>query len=255
MNKAADFRRSARASLKGKWLPAVLAGLVAWIFGVTDGAGGLDFNLTYADGNAHLNLQALGQNIYLDEILQSPAARAALMSYVTFFSILLFIVFIVQLILGGVVTAGYAKFNLDLVDGKEPQVKTLLNYFPQWKTMVAAYLLQVLYITLWSLLLIIPGIIAAYRYAMTSYILAENPEMRAGEAITRSKEMMVGNKWRLFCLSFSFIGWAILCVFTLGIGNLFLVPYEQAATAAFYRDITASSGDVRLEPAMLSDQL
>ena len=255
MNKAADFRRIARESLRGKWLPAVLAGLVAWIFGVADGAGGLDFNITYADGNAHLNLQALGQSIYLDEIVQSPAARAALLSYVTFFSILFFVVFIVQLILGGVVAVGHAKFNLDLVDGKEPQVKTLLSYFPQWKTMVAAYLLQTVYIILWSLLLIIPGIIAAYRYAMTSYILAENPEMRAGEAITRSKEMMVGNKWRLFCLYFSFIGWALLTALTLGIGDLFLTPYVYAATAAFYRDITASSGDVRLEPAMLSDQL
>lgn len=74
---------------------------------------------------------------------------------------------------------------------------------------------------------------------MTSYILAENPEMSAGEAIDRSEELMKGNKWRLFCLQFSFIGWSILCAFTLGIGTLWLTPYMEAASAAFYRDITA----------------
>ena len=85
----------------------------------------------------------------------------------------------------------------------------------------------------------IPGIIASYRYAMTPYILLENPGMTANEAIKKSKELMQGNKWRLFCLQFSFIGWSILCVFTLGIGFLWLVPYMEAANAAFYREISA----------------
>ena len=93
---------------------------------------------------------------------------------------------------------------------------------------------------LWSLLLIIPGIIAGYSYAMTGYILAENPELTASEAIARSKEMMAGNRFRLFCLHFSFIGWEILCTLTLGIGNLWLRPYKQAAEAAFYREISGT---------------
>ena len=103
-----------------------------------------------------------------------------------------------------------------------------------------AQLLQTLYVVLWSLLFIIPGIIASYSYAMTSFILAENPEMDANEAIGRSKEMMYGNRWRLFCLHFSFIGWDILATLTLGIGNLWLVPYKQAASAAFYREVSGT---------------
>ena len=85
---------------------------------------------------------------------------------------------------------------------------------------------------------IIPGIIATYSYAMTEFILAENPDLTASEAIARSKEMMSGNRWRLFCLHFSFIGWDILSSLTLGIGNMWLRPYKQAANAAFYREIT-----------------
>lgn len=90
---------------------------------------------------------------------------------------------------------------------------------------------------LWTLLLIIPGIMASYSYAMTGYILAEHPELTASEAIAQSKDMMAGNRWRLFCLQFSFIGWDILCALTLGIGNLALRPYRHAAEAAFYREL------------------
>ena len=72
---------------------------------------------------------------------------------------------------------------------------------------------------------------------MTGYILAEHPELTAGEAIAQSKAMMAGNRWRLFCLQFSFIGWDILCALTLGIGNLALRPYRHAAEAAFYRGL------------------
>ena len=97
--------------------------------------------------------------------------------------------------------------------------------------------MQWLYVFAWSLLFIIPGIIAGYSYAMTRYILAERPELTAQEALEHSRTMMAGNRWRLFCLQLSFIGWDILAALTLGIGNLWLNPYKQAATAAFYRDV------------------
>ena len=93
---------------------------------------------------------------------------------------------------------------------------------------------------LWSLLFVIPGIVAGYSYAMTGYILAEHPELTASEAIEQSKQMMSGNRFRLFCLQFSFIGWDLLCALTLGIGNLWLRPYKQAAEAAFYREVSGT---------------
>ena len=123
---------------------------------------------------------------------------------------------------------------------------------------------------LWTLLLIIPGIIKTYSYAMTPYIFAEHPDMTATEAITESRQVMDGNKWRLFCLEFSFIGWDLLCAspaviaaivvvskITMGgnigaliwfipfgvitfIGSLFLRPYREAAYAAFYREVAGA---------------
>ena len=131
----------------------------------------------------------------------------------------------------------YARFNLDLTAGETPSFETLFSYFPHWKTVAAAQLLQTVYIFLWTLLLVIPGIVAGYSYAMTGYILAEHPELSASEAIAQSKAMMEGNRWRLFCLQFSFIGWDVLCALTLGIGNLALRPYRHAAEAAFYRKL------------------
>ena len=101
-------------------------------------------------------------------------------------------------------------------------------------------LLRVVYTVLWSLLFVIPGIYASYGYAMTPYILMENKEMTANEAIRASKELMNGNRFRLFCLEISFIGWALLALFlTAGIGFLWLVPYMEASFAAFYREIKA----------------
>ena len=91
----------------------------------------------------------------------------------------------------------------------------------------------------WALLLIIPGIMKAFSYALTPYILLDEPELTARQAITRSCEIMQGRRWKLFCLSLSFIGWGILSILTFGIGILWLVPYMNASVAAFYEDARA----------------
>ena len=96
-----------------------------------------------------------------------------------------------------------------------------------------------LFTFLWALLLIIPGIMKAFSYALTPYILLDEPELTARQAITRSCEIMQGRRWKLFCLYLSFIGWGILCLLTFGIGFLWLVPYMNASVAAFYEDARA----------------
>ena len=96
-----------------------------------------------------------------------------------------------------------------------------------------------LFTFLWALLLIIPGIMKAFSYALTPYIIMDEPELTARQAITRSCEIMQGRRWKLFCLSLRFIGWGILCILTFGIGILWLVPYMNASVAAFYEDARA----------------
>ena len=102
----------------------------------------------------------------------------------------------------------------------------------------ALFLVQ-LFTILWTLLLIIPGIMKAFSYALTPYILLDEPELTARQAITRSCEIMQGRRWKLFCLYLSFIGWGILSLLTFGIGFLWLAPYMNASIAAFYEDARA----------------
>jgi len=146
---------------------------------------------------------------------------------------------LVQLIIGGVIEMGYCIFLLKQHDGREPEFRDVFSMFDYFGTGFAQRFLRNLYVTLWSLLLVIPGIIASYSYAMTPYILAENPGLRANEAISRSKEMMDGYKGELFLLHLTFIGWDLLAVLTLNIGHLWLNPYKHAAEAAFYRQLQA----------------
>ncbi len=123
--------------------------------------------------------------------------------------------------------ADHQKFNLD--DG-----------FIGFKQFGRAWLwcfLVGLFIFLWTLLLIVPGIIKAFSYAMTPYILLDHPEMGVMDAITESRRIMNGHKWELFCLQCSFIGWWLLAILTLGILLFWLVPYQQITTAAFYRSL------------------
>lgn len=127
---------------------------------------------------------------------------------------------------------------LDLfTKGTLPEAGALFAPFKQYARTVGAVLLVFVYTLLWTLLLVIPGIIKAYSYSMTFYILRENPEMTAGDAITASQKMMDGHKMDLFLLSLSFIGWAILASITFGIGYLWLIPYIYTAYAAFYETL------------------
>lgn len=237
MKRAYDFRAAARDALRGRWGIAVIAGLLASLLGAAASSGPeIKFNLN--DSGADIQLMLGNREIYSSAGGIFPELDAILVSGMVYIVAAALVMAAVYFVLGSVISLGYSRFNLDLVDRRtEPQLVSLFSYFPNWKNAALTRLLQTLYIFLWSLLLVIPGIIAAYSYAMTSYILAENPELPPGEALRQSKEMMSGNRFRLFCLQFSFLGWDILSSLTLGIGSLWLTPYKQAATAAFFRDI------------------
>jgi len=144
---------------------------------------------------------------------------------------------VISLSLTGAISLGFNTLILALSRRKNAEISQLFEGFSRFWTALAAYLLQGAFIILWMLLLIIPGLIAAYSYAMTFYILADNKSMSAFEAIGKSKEMMKGNKWKLLCLHFRFFWWMLLSIITLGIGLIWLIPYMSVSVATFYNDI------------------
>lgn len=120
-------------------------------------------------------------------------------------------------------------------------VAKIFDGFSDYKRIFVTMLLMFIYTFLWSLLLVIPGIIKGYSYAMTTYILNDDPSISGDAAIEKSMQMMQGNKMRLFLLDLSFIGWAILAILTAGIGFLWLSPYIYSARAKFYEDLKSEA--------------
>lgn len=244
MKLAADFRYIAREALRGKWGIAVIAGLIASLLGALGSDGPeVKLNIDLSEG-ANVSFEYAGQTILSTSGGINDQLSAVLIGSAIYIAIAAILLAAVYFVLGSVIEAGYARFNMKLVDRTEAKIESLFTYFYNWKTTAATRFLKTMYCFLWSLLFIVPGIIASYSYAMTGYILAEHPELTASEAIERSKEMMSGNRFRLFCLHLSFIGWVILCAFTVGIGNLWLTPYRQAAVAAFYREVSGTEQTV-----------
>jgi uncharacterized membrane protein len=141
------------------------------------------------------------------------------------------------LIIGGPLALGAAIFSLSLSRVKEAMLEQIFQGFNNFSTAFIAYLLVIVYVFLWTLLLIIPGIIAALGYSMTFYILADEPLTKPQDALKKSKSMMDGYKLKLFYLCLRFVLLALLCILTLGIGFLWLIPYVHVCMAKFYDDI------------------
>lgn len=244
MKYASDFRKIARDALRGKWMIAVITGLIATLLGGAASIGP-ELKLNISDSGRNVAVGIGNYQIYSTaetaNFMYSSGLNSLLIGGAVLIVVIALIVGVLYFVLGSVIGVGYSRFNLDLVDQQNaPDMGVMFGYFSHWKTTAAAKLLQGIYVFLWSLLFVIPGIVASLSYAMTDYILAEQPELTASEAIRRSKEMMYGNRWRLFCLQFSFIGWSLLSALTLGMGNLWLNPYIKAATAAFYREVSGT---------------
>lgn len=230
MKTSSDFRQTARECLKGNWVTAVIAGIIATLLGgATSNSVSVDFHVSGGNSGA-ATFESVG--LMFSDVPPVVFVFAGVI-------LLVALVFgVAYFILGSFMQIGYAKLNLNVVDGMKLSIDTLFSYISDWKRTAMASLWQNIYILGWSCLLIVPGIVASYSYSMTKFIMAEDSTVSPKEAIARSKELMMGNKWKLFCLNFSFIGWSILSGLTFGIGNLWLTPYRQAAEAAFYRHIT-----------------
>jgi uncharacterized membrane protein len=145
---------------------------------------------------------------------------------------------IISFIICGPLSLGLAIIALAASRKQEAEIGQLFKGFDRFGTSFCAYLLQAVFVFLWMLLLIIPGIIAGFSYSQTYFILVEDKTITASDAIKKSKALMDGNKWKYACLGFRFFGWGILSILTLGIGFLWLLPYIMVTYARFYDEIT-----------------
>ena len=147
---------------------------------------------------------------------------------------------LISLIIAGPLTVAEIRYFSALHKKQKGTVGTAFTDFGKdFSGNVGTYVLESIYAFLWTLLLIIPGIIKSYSYAMSMFLKSKNPNMKSNDAITLSRKIMDGKKAKLFWLDLSFIGWIILCVLTLFIGFIFLAPYMSAARIAFYEEALA----------------
>ncbi|MCK4695371.1 MAG: DUF975 family protein [Candidatus Cloacimonetes bacterium] len=156
---------------------------------------------------------------------------------------------IIVLIIAGPMAFGLTLYYLTLVRSNTTDFNLLFKAFNfsgknlgLFGRTLGVYLLTCLYIFLWTLLLIIPGIIASFAYSMVLFIYVDNPEMGISETLRKSKEMMYGYKTKLFLLHLSFIGWGLLCILSFGIGFLWLGPYMFTSLSIFYEELKKAHG-------------
>jgi uncharacterized membrane protein len=208
-----EITRGALEALSGNWIHSVLAFVLYQLFVVC-------LHLFVAMATFFGITLITGEGVDLEAMLAVSSTQANI------------VLFVIQ----GPVLVGFLAYFLGVSDGR-PRVEDLFSGFRYFFKSFFVVLLSSIFIFLWSLLFVVPGIIAAYRYSMAYFVIVDDPDCGPLEALQRSKEMMVGRKWKLFCLQLRFLGWAILCSMTLGLGYLWLVPYMMTSYARFYEDV------------------
>ena len=231
-----EFKNAALDALRGNWGKAVIATLIyvvilSFITGPTVyTTTQVQQQITELVGTSPSSYQAASLITSPEFIaLQKQASRTSGIST------------LLQFLLVMPLALGFLNaFRKLLVTGDNNIITNTFHIgFSNYWHKVWGMLLMTILIFLWSLLLIIPGIIKWFSYSKTPFILEENPELGASEAIHRSRMMMRGHKFDLFWLYLSFIGWFFLCILTCGIGFLWLGPYVDTALAAFYEEVKA----------------
>ena len=250
---ASEFRRIARDKLRGHWGRSVLVTfIVSLICGISiiyDIAKNMGYMVFGTLSTGNYNDFFAGFAAADTETILFGSLIAFVLSIVTLLPVSFMFISFMTIGISGALEMGLNKYYIDLVaENRQGEVSVIFSRFDIFFKALGLHLFMALFKLLWTLLFIVPGIIAGYRYCLAPYLMAENPNLGIREAVNMSKELMAGNKWRLFCLDLSFIGWRILRVLTCGIGDLWLSPYIYAANAAFYVDRTGRNIPMAGEP-------
>ncbi|WMJ77639.1 MULTISPECIES: DUF975 family protein [unclassified Sedimentibacter] len=210
----AELKSSARESLKGNYWKAFWISMVLVLATGGDGGGG---------GSSGPVSDRVGEYVsgYPDALIIVGALAILAIAY--------------RLLLGYSLEVGSRKYFVQLAQAKNTDGCYSYAFDgSNYKGIIATMLLRGIYSFLWTLLLLIPGIIKAYSYRMVPYILADNPNIGADKAITLSRKMMDGNKFDSFVLDLSFLGWYLLGILAFLIGVFFVNPYAYTTEAHLY---------------------
>lgn len=236
MASRAELKARAKACLRRYYWMAFLVSLVASILGAGSGQ---PFNLGISGrtGSGYRSRTGSGYDGRFTDIRDYILVMAITL-------IIFFIIFIVGIVLqtfvGNVVQVGLCSYFLESRKTVTDAGFSRLFYGfggGRYLNILTVMFLKNLFVFGWTLLLIIPGIIKAYQYAMVPYILAEYPDMDYRTALKQSKDMMDGHKFEYFVLELSFIGWELLGLLACCIGVIFVTPYKNATFAEFYAEL------------------
>ena len=230
-----EIKSKAKEVFKAHYWPSVAAAL---ILGLCTAGGG-------AAGRSSSGTSGSGAGSAMQEIMSDPTAVKILIGIAMIIVTACVVASLLNILIGNVIRVGGSQFHLACRTEENVPVGSLFNFFKGgvYGNVVKVMFLKGLFISLWGLLFVIPGIIKSLQYSQVEYILSEDPTISWAEARDRSKAMMAGNKMRLFWFELSFIGWGILAALTLGIAGVFWTnPYLHHAKAGFYEYVKNPDG-------------
>lgn len=223
-----DIKERGRIAFKANYWRSVLSAFLLILL-----AGG-----TAASSSSQVS-DSSGQTLQND-FNALPEEEKLIIAGVVLGSVALIIVIsiILKLFVFNPLEVGCYRFFRKNVENTSTDLGAIKEGFSAYGHIFVTLLLRDIFLFLWTILFIIPGIVKSYSYRMVPYIIKDNPELTARDVITRSRQMMNGNKWRAFLMDLSFIGWFILGILTLGLLNIFWTdPYYYSAGAALYLEL------------------
>ena len=247
----AQLKDKARIAFKRNYWKVVLVSAIVLLF-----SGGATY--TYSNSYSSSGTDSYDDEIYYgeeddfaeifendtsDETAGAVAGVVVLIIVILLVALVVFVIamaitLVLQAFIFNPLDVGMKRFFFKNLNGNANVKEVAFAYDNNYKNVAKTLFFRDLYITLWTLLFIIPGIVKSYEYRMMPYLLAENPAMPKEQAFAISKQMMDGQKWDVFVLDLSFLGWNILSIFTMGILSIFYVtPYINMTNAALYESL------------------
>ncbi len=234
-----DVKARGRAAFKANYWVSVLVGFILTLLisgGTVAGRNSMSDTTEQVPSEVQSSLNELGEAV---DALPEDTKAAIALALLGGFIVILVIGIVLKIFVWNPIEVGCYRFFAKNVEHAPAPFGCVGEGFGNYGHVLVTLLVRDLLIILWTLLLIVPGIMKAYSYQLVPYIIKDEPKLSAKEVLARSSQLMYGNRWRAFLMDLSFIGWGLLGLLTFGIVNIFwTTPYFQSAQAALYLELT-----------------